>query len=377
MTNKTISYYVRAVRGGQSGVLGDPAIGSFDTVDSILSDSVSTATGGYTDNGDGTVTDTSTSLTWQKASSSGKTWEQALAYCENLQLGGYTDWRLPTIKELQSLVNYYNRYSPAINTAYFPDTDSSFYRSSTTSASSTGDAWGVHFGDGHGNYGDKSNSLYVRAVRGGQPGSLGHLVISPSNQAVTKEAGTTTFSVSNTGTGTMQWTAEVTSGDSWLLISSGTSGTDTGTINCSFTANTSLSSYRTATIRVTATGATGSPVDVTVTQVPTVCMATLDGNLLLFIPVLSYLDLSLVRTSYWAYFVYEYNPTYPALLLFKLTSAGISAFSCTASTLSSNLKIHIPDVLFPDGITHRSVDMEYSSALSTDVNAYFIVTKIE
>jgi len=98
---------------------------------------------------------------------------------------------------------------------------------------------------------------------------------------------------------------------------------------------------------------------------------------LLFIPVLSYLDLSLVKTSYWAYFVYEYNPTYPALILFKLTSAGISTFSCAASTLSSDLKIHIPDVLFPDGITHRSVDLEYSPTLSTDVNAYFIVTKIK
>ena len=141
--------------------------------------------------------------------------------------------------------------------------------------------------------------------------------------------------------------------------------------------STSLSSYRTATIRVAAPGATGSPVDVTVTQAPTVCTATLDENLKLFIPVLSYLDLSLVKTSYWAYFVYEYNPTYPALILFKLTHAGISAAPCTASTLSDGLKIHIPDVLFPDGITHRSMDMEYSSALSTDVNAYFIVTKIE
>jgi hypothetical protein len=94
------------------------------------------------------------------------------------------------------------------------------------------------------------------------------LVISPASRAVSKEAGATTFSVSNTGTGTMQWTATVTSGDSWLSITSGASGTDTGTINCSFTANTS-SLVRTGTIRVTSTGATGSPVDVTVTQTPT------------------------------------------------------------------------------------------------------------
>ncbi len=89
--------------------------------------------------------------------------------------------------------------------------------------------------------------------------------VSPVSRSVSKDAGTTTFSVSNTGTGTMPWTAAVTSGGTWLSITSGASGTDTGTINCSFTANASALA-RTATIRVTATGATGSPQDVTVTQ---------------------------------------------------------------------------------------------------------------
>ena len=92
------------------------------------------------------------------------------------------------------------------------------------------------------------------------------LSVSPSNRDVTKDTGTTTFSVSNTGTGTMPWSAAVTSGSSWLSITSGASGTNSGTINCSFTANTSTSS-RTGSIRITASGASGSPVDVTVTQV--------------------------------------------------------------------------------------------------------------
>jgi len=94
------------------------------------------------------------------------------------------------------------------------------------------------------------------------------LSVTPSNQAVSKDAGTTTFSVSNTGTGTMPWTAAVTPASTWLTITSGASGTDSGTINCSFPANTSTST-RTATVRVTAPGATGSPKDVTVTQAPT------------------------------------------------------------------------------------------------------------
>jgi len=92
------------------------------------------------------------------------------------------------------------------------------------------------------------------------------LSVSPSNRDVAKDTGTTTFSVSNTGTGTMPWSAAVTSGSSWLSITSGASGTNSGTINCSFTANTSTTS-RTGSIRITASGASGSPVDVTVTQV--------------------------------------------------------------------------------------------------------------
>jgi hypothetical protein len=44
------------------------------------------------------------------------------------------------------------------------------------------------------------------------------LSVTPSNQAVSKDAGTTTFNVSNTGTGTMPWTAAVTSGGAWLKL---------------------------------------------------------------------------------------------------------------------------------------------------------------
>jgi Protein of unknown function (DUF1566)/Viral BACON domain len=366
------SYYVRAVRGGQSGVFGGSVIGSFDAADSVPINDATASTGGYTNNGNGTVTDEATGLMWQQETPKVMTWEQALAYCVGLNLGSYTDWRLPTIKELISLVDL-SRYNPAINTTYFSNAVSSFYWSSTTNDSNTLNAWGMPFYLGYGDIDNKSLSYYVRAVRGGQSGSLGNLVISPASRNVPKDAGTTTFSVSNTGTRTMQWTAAVTASDSWLSITSGVSGTDTGTINCSFTANTSTSS-RTGTIRVTASGATGSPIDVTVTQAPAVCTATLDGNLKLFIPVLSYLDQSMVKTSYWAYFVYEYNPTYPTLILFKYTDGGsLSNPSCAASTLSSNLKINIPDVQLPDR-SHLWMDLDYSP-LSTDGNAYFVVTK--
>ncbi len=59
------------------------------------------------DNGDGTVTDRGSGLMWAQADSAATmNWEDALAYAEELELGGYTDWRLPNAKELQSIVDY-------------------------------------------------------------------------------------------------------------------------------------------------------------------------------------------------------------------------------------------------------------------------------
>ncbi|MFC1856590.1 DUF1566 domain-containing protein [Thermodesulfobacteriota bacterium] len=157
--NKMDSYYVRAVRGGQSRSLGNLVI-----------------------NGDGTVTDTSTGLMWQQETALGTyTWKQGLSYCEGLDLAGHTDWRLPTIKELGSIVDL-GRYKPHANMNFFPDTVASFYWSSTTDALNISYAWHMYFGylDDYDNY--KSSSYYVRAVRGGQSRLLDHLIISAPQQ---------------------------------------------------------------------------------------------------------------------------------------------------------------------------------------------------
>jgi uncharacterized protein (TIGR02145 family) len=77
--------------------------------------------------------------------------------------------------------------------------------------------------------------------------------------------GDTTFLVFNIGSGSMNWTAEVTSGNDWLSITSGSSGFDSGTITCQYDANTEPDN-RIAIIQVTAENATGSPVDVIVEQ---------------------------------------------------------------------------------------------------------------
>ena len=66
----------------------------------------------YADNGDGTITDHATGLMWMQSDNlEGIDWENALSYAENSEYAGYTDWRLPDVKELQGIVNY--GYSPS------------------------------------------------------------------------------------------------------------------------------------------------------------------------------------------------------------------------------------------------------------------------
>ncbi len=91
------------------------------------------------------------------------------------------------------------------------------------------------------------------------------LSITPDSRTVSDSSGTTTFGVDNTGTGDMLWTASVVSGEDWLSISSGSSGTNSGTVSLEFLAN-DTGSFRTGTIRVAASGTDGSPMDVTVLQ---------------------------------------------------------------------------------------------------------------
>ena len=88
----------------------------------------------FTDNGDGTVTDNATNLMWQQADN-GYTynWKDALAYSTTSELAGYTDWRLPNTKELQSIVDYDKTTFPAIDESVFVCTnDDSWFWTSTT-----------------------------------------------------------------------------------------------------------------------------------------------------------------------------------------------------------------------------------------------------
>ena len=84
---------------------------------------------------------------------------------------GYTDWMIPNIKVLESIVDY-SEENPAIDPLFPGAThestfDESFYWSSTSDASSPGDAWRVDFNFASIVASDKNNVFRVRAVRGG------------------------------------------------------------------------------------------------------------------------------------------------------------------------------------------------------------------
>jgi len=106
---------------------------------------------------------------------------------------------------------------------------------------------------------------YVNGSVTGISGQQPILSVTPDNQNVTSPSGSTSFAVANVGTGTMTYTSAVTTGGDWLTITSGGSGGNTGTIAVAYTQNTS-SVPRVGTITVTASGAIGSPKQVTVTQ---------------------------------------------------------------------------------------------------------------
>ena len=119
----------------------------------------------FTDHGDGTVTDNVTGLMWQQEDDDvGRGWEDSLAYCEELELAGYADWRLPDIKELRTIVDN-TTYNPAIDTTCFPGTISFYYWSSSTSAYDTSTAWRVYFYDGYTLRSSKYLNLYAKCVR--------------------------------------------------------------------------------------------------------------------------------------------------------------------------------------------------------------------
>lgn len=141
----------------------------------------------FVNNGDGTITDRVTGLMWQQKKQGPMPWVSALSSCESLSLGQdpflrHDDWRLPNIKELESIADD-NIVYPAIDTNYFyyvPSEHAYVYWSSTTYAGLAENAWTMSFSYGYLGYNLKTDSNYVRCVRGGQAIAAGGVQKSPA-----------------------------------------------------------------------------------------------------------------------------------------------------------------------------------------------------
>lgn len=180
----------------------------------------------YKDNGDGTVSDLVTGLMWTQDPGSKKTYAQAIADASKCRVGGYKDWRLPTIKELYSLIDFSGTdippwsktaNTPFINKRYFKFKygntaseriiDSQFatstkYVSTTMGGNAT--MFGVNFADGRiKGYPLARKTFYVLYVRGNPEYGKNKFKVN-SNGTITDEATGLMWTQADSGTG-MDW----------------------------------------------------------------------------------------------------------------------------------------------------------------------------
>lgn len=126
---------------------------------------------------DGTVTHKTTGLMWMRCSlgqewkvsscvgeSATLSWGEALKAAAAHEFAGYTDWRLPNKNELESIVEE-ACCVPAINQRLFPQTQASFYWSSSPYSGLAVGAWSVDFGYGAVSASAKTGKIHVRLVR--------------------------------------------------------------------------------------------------------------------------------------------------------------------------------------------------------------------
>lgn len=176
----------------------------------------------YEVHGNGTVTDTRTGLMWKQclegqtgADCSGSSptsirWAEALEHAESHSFAGYSDWRLPNSKELESLVEH-RCVQPAINEGVFPNAPSSPVWSGSPSADFLRYVWVVNFLDGVvDEYYDRRSNSRIRLVRTGQ-----FFTPLPTLSAVDLQGTPTVNSATVTGTSDQDATGY------WLVVPQG------------------------------------------------------------------------------------------------------------------------------------------------------------
>ncbi len=93
-------------------------------------------------------------------------WESAVNWCRNLTFAGSSDWRLPNVRELHSIVDFSETY-PCIDKTKFPNTEQDWYWTSTTYDYQGSKAWVIEFDVGGLNFApEKSSQYFLRAVTG-------------------------------------------------------------------------------------------------------------------------------------------------------------------------------------------------------------------
>ena len=181
-----------------------PAVGTMTHTGATVRDDGFVKAGGplsYRDNGDGTISDLNTGLMWEKKSMDGTDhdvtkvfpwsslfqatiwdWIDAIntEVANGIGFAGFNDWRIPNVKELQSIVNY-GTFGPAVDPAFHNNESPgctvltcsatavarAYWSSTTIAVAAAIDAWDVEFVNGVVTGGLKSDSFFVRAVRGG------------------------------------------------------------------------------------------------------------------------------------------------------------------------------------------------------------------
>jgi hypothetical protein len=132
----------------------------------------------FTDNGNNTITDNATGLMWIKnpvllgagwvvsPTAPTKDFDTAIDDCIALNYAGYSDWRLPNVNEMNSIMNFGGSW-PVIYTAFWPNLGGGSWWSSTSYMGWLGAAYIPDMDNGFSNFEFKSAKHYVLPVRGG------------------------------------------------------------------------------------------------------------------------------------------------------------------------------------------------------------------
>jgi hypothetical protein len=167
----------------------------------------------YTVNGNGTVTDQVTGLVWQQTDGGEMTFANAVTYCQNLELAGYTDWQLPSGYNLFNILDH--DHNPALNTAAFTMTLAEYWWTANEQIGDSTKAWVVNAGGGIGAHpkretlsADGTKRFHTRCVRNAPANVTSHFT-SNGNGTVT-DANTGLMWQQAEVTPTMTWDAALT-----------------------------------------------------------------------------------------------------------------------------------------------------------------------